>query len=288
MHGVFVGLATLDVVHRVTTPPGPNQKVTALGQSVATGGPATNAALTFAGLGGSATLVTALGRGGVAALIRRDLDALGVRVLDATPEMDDDPPVSAVAVTEATGQRAVVSQDAVTARPPVPPALAELVGAADVVLADGHYPTLTVAAGHAARAAGTRLVVDAGRWKPAMAELIPLATDLVCSADFRLPGQGGDPGQSLAGRVPAVVITAGAAPVRWWAGGINGALAVPAVAVRDTLGAGDAFHGGYAFHDRPLPERLVLAIGVATRRCEAADPRAWLAELRTWRHPENR
>lgn len=279
MRGVFVGLATLDVVHRVAARPGPNQKVTALSRSIAAGGPATGAALTFAGLGGDATLVTALGRGAVAGLVRRDLATLGVRVLDATPEADDDPPVSVVTVTDATGERSVVSLDAVTARPPVPSDLAGLVAEADVVLADGHYPSLAVAAARAAREVGTRLVVDGGRWKPAMAELVPLATDLVCSADFRVPEVDGDPGSQLAEVAETVVITGGAGPVRWWADGETGALAVPAVAVRDTLGAGDAFHGAYAFYDRPVPERVALAVGVATRRCEATDPRAWLAEL---------
>src|SRR5690625_5980424 len=60
--GVFAGLATLDVIHRVDASPGPDEKVTALSQFVAAGGPAANAAVTFAALGGHAVLLTALGR----------------------------------------------------------------------------------------------------------------------------------------------------------------------------------------------------------------------------------
>ena len=54
--GVFVGLATLDVIHRITAPPAVNEKITARQQFVAAGGPATNAAVTFAALGGRADL----------------------------------------------------------------------------------------------------------------------------------------------------------------------------------------------------------------------------------------
>ena len=59
--GVFVGLATLDVIHRIAKAPAVNQKITSTAQFVAAGGPAANAAVTFAALGGDAILVTALG-----------------------------------------------------------------------------------------------------------------------------------------------------------------------------------------------------------------------------------
>lgn len=45
-HGLFVGLSTLDVIHRIDKRPGRNEKVTALAQFVAAGGPAANAAVT--------------------------------------------------------------------------------------------------------------------------------------------------------------------------------------------------------------------------------------------------
>ena len=81
--GVFVGLATLDVIHRIAKPPAANQKITSNAQFVAAGGPAANAAVTFAALGGQAILVTALGVDPVAELIRADLAAYG-EMLDAS------------------------------------------------------------------------------------------------------------------------------------------------------------------------------------------------------------
>ena len=60
--GIFVGLSTIDVVYGVDEFPAANTKVAAHSQEVFVGGPATNAAVTFAQLGGEPALVTAVGR----------------------------------------------------------------------------------------------------------------------------------------------------------------------------------------------------------------------------------
>ncbi len=283
--GVFVGLATLDVIHRIAKPPAVNQKVTSTAQFVAAGGPAANAAVTFAALGGDATLVTALGTDPVADLIRADLAAHGVAVVDAAAGEHRAVPVSAVSVVESTGDRSVVSLDAVHSDTPPPDTLAELLAGADVVLIDGHHPVIARAAAAIAAGHGTTLVVDAGRWKPVMAELSPHATDMVCSNDFRIPDTDGSESTAaalVAGGVPTVVTTDGGDPVQWWSRGRSGAVPVPAVQAVDTLGAGDVFHGAYAyFATRPggLEHRIDRSARVAALRCSIVGPRAWLDEL---------
>ena len=153
----FVGLTTLDVVHRAAAPPGRDRKITASRQDVAAGGPAANAAVTAAALGARAVLVTALGTGPVATAARADLEAHGVEVLDVVAGPSSGPPadppaedaaafplaVSAVLVDEATGERSVVSADAalVAAPAPTPDALAAL-PRPDAVLLDGHHPAI--------------------------------------------------------------------------------------------------------------------------------------------------
>ncbi|MFI7588684.1 PfkB family carbohydrate kinase [Spongisporangium articulatum] len=274
--GVFVGLATLDVVHRVARRPAADEKVTALAQSVTAGGPAANAAVTYAALGGTATLVTALGRGPVARVVAEDLRAAGVEVLDVAPDDDRGPPVAAVTVLDGTGERSVASVDAIATGFEPPSGLGPLVAGADVVLVDGHHPTLARAACEAARPAGVDVVVDAGRWKPVFAQVFPLATDVVCSPAFRLD-DGSPAGPGLA---PTVVVTAGGDPVRWWQGERAGAVVVPAVAVRDTLGAGDVFHGAYAFHrELDLEQRIRRSIALAGERVQATGPQAWRDRL---------
>jgi len=296
--GVFVGLATLDVVHRVTHLPGANEKVTALRQDVAAGGPAANAAVVFAALGGHARLVTALGTDPVARLIRAELESRGVEVIDVTPTATTPPAVSAVAITDATGDRAVTSIDATAHDVAAPGDLAQHLAGAQVVLLDGHHPRLAVAAAGAARVApGQPLVVlDAGRWRPVMAHLLDLVDVAICSADFRVPGTT-DPETSavalLERGVGSVATTHGAAPVQWWqptSSGrtTTGTVAVPSVRVVDTLGAGDAFHGAFAWFvvQRPLDpdgadvrRALDSAARVAALRCTVAGPRDWLEAL---------
>lgn len=287
VRGTFVGLATLDVVQRVSRPPSVNEKVTALRQDIAAGGPAANAAVVFAALGGRARLVTALGRSSGADLVRSDLHRHGVEIVDLTPESTTGPSISSITVVDATGDRSVVSTDAGTVVVAAPDDAGALVGDADVVLIDGHHPLVAVAAARAARALRRRVVIDAGRWKPVMADLVPLADDVICSADFRWPGSS-DPSSSasairhLPGR-RVVAVTRGPRPVLWWEGETMGEVPVPAVAAVDTLGAGDAFHGAYAWWttrpDLTTAGRLARAAEVAALRCSRVGPRAWLAEV---------
>lgn len=288
--GVFVGLTTLDVVHVVDRAPAPNEKVTATAQFLAAGGPAANAAVTFAALGGEVTLVTAIGRGPVAEVIVADLEGHGVRIVDLTPDDRDRAAVSAVSVNPAEAQRSVVSIDATGANVAAP-AQADaqaLVGDADVVLIDGHHPALAVAVAGAARTVGVPVVVDAGRWKPVMDDLIDLDPHMLCSDDFRMPGTDTADGsaQELRRRVGVVVTTHGAGAVDYAERGRPaGQVEVPPVDAVDTLGAGDVFHGAYAFAvaaaDTGIRERIGFAARIAGRRVATMGPREWLATLGT-------
>ena len=293
--GVFVGLATLDVVHRVERTAGPDEKVTATRQDVAAGGPALGAALVFAALGGRAALVTGLGADAAGAAVRADLERCGVSLVDAGAGLPgaERPatPVSAVRVLAATGERSVTSVDAAAASVPAPAGLADLVAGADVVLLDGHHAGLASATARAVaglRAAGERapvVVLDAGRWRPVVDGLLDVVDAVIASAAFRTSGAH-DPAETAAGLrergVPMVATTDGAGPVRWSAPTGGGVVDVPAVDVRDTLGAGDALHGGAAWalaQGWPLEEALRLGVAVAGARVVCAGAGDWLALL---------
>lgn len=281
--GVFVGLTTLDVVHHVDARPAADQKATATAQFVAAGGPAANAAVTFAGLGGEAVLITAIGRSPIAAAIRADLESCSVRVVDAAEDRTDDAPVSAVAVTRGTGERSIVGIDTTALQVQRAPEMSELADAADIVLLDGHHPVLAEAA---ANAASAPVVVDAGRWKQAMGPLLPRAQVIIASADFRVPGSETSEAtaRALVDRgLPTVITTHGDAPVRWWHRGEHGTVRPPDIQAVDTLGAGDVFHGAYCFFacqaESDVPTRIERAAAVAALKCETPGPRAWLQRL---------
>ncbi|MEG3616058.1 PfkB family carbohydrate kinase [Isoptericola haloaureus] len=281
----FVGLTTLDVVHRAAGRPGRDEKVTASRQDVAAGGPAANAAVTAAALGARAVLVTALGSSPVAQAARADLEACGVEVHDVVAPGEDFPlAVSAVLVDDATGERSVVSADAALAEAPPPTFLRDL-PAPDVVLFDGHHPVIAGAAvGHLEnRDPRPQVLLDAGRWRPLFAELLPVADVAAVSARFTVPGHDDVVSGTHALGARGVVVTHGGGPVEWSTGGEAGTVAVPPVDARDTLGAGDAFHGALAVEladGATLPVACAAANEVASTRVAHVGPRAWLTEVR--------
>lgn len=281
--GLFVGLVTVDVVQRVDRLPGPDEKVVSTRADIAAGGPAAGAAVTFAALGGRARLLTALGGGPVAALAAEDLRSARVQVRDVAADDAGGPAVSAVTVLDATGERAVVSRNAEGVEAAAPADLAALVAESDVVLLDGHHPRLALAAARAAAGAGVPVVLDAGSWKPVLPDLLALTTAAVCSSAFRRPDGRGAGADLLAAGPALVAVTAGPDPVRWWTATGSGAVAVPAARARDTLGAGDAFHGAYAHAlaagAGPVPA-LERAAAVASLRVGSVGPRSWLADPR--------
>ncbi|WTW98464.1 PfkB family carbohydrate kinase [Streptomycetaceae bacterium NBC_01309] len=240
--GLFVGLCVLDIIQSVGRLPGPDEKTTALGQTVAAGGPATNAAAAFAALGGSAVLLTGVGRHPLAEGIRADLAgigadrlgvgsdpgpaedlaaglaAAGVRLLDADANRLLPPSVSSVLITASTGERAVVSTNAAASTLLPPPELADEVAAADVLLVDGHHMQLARAAVEAARDRGRPVVLDGGSWKAGTDALLPYVDIAVCSEAFRPPGVAADHGvlsYLLDHGVRMAAVSRGPRPILW-------------------------------------------------------------------------
>ena len=279
---LFVGLTTLDLVHIVDEAPAPNQKVTAARQDLAAGGPAANAAVTFAALGGEAVLLTALGRHPLAQFAGAELVSRRVAIIDATPSASDVPAVSLVRVVGRTGERSVSSVNAVGVEAPPPDDLDRLVARADVVLVDGHHAQLAYAAAVSARAAAVPVLLDGGSWKPGLERLLPLVDVAICSADFAAPGGLSTVDSLIAYGVTSVAVTHGSDPVGWATRGEAGTLAVPQVPARDTSGAGDAFHGAAAFGlagGSDWQSTLDFAARVAAVRVQYPGPREWLAAL---------
>lgn len=285
VRGVFVGLATLDVVQRIEAAPEQNRKITADWQSVSGGGPALNAAVTFAALGGSCKLLTVIGQGTIADAIRSDLQAHDVSLTDCAVE-GSVPAVSSILLDRRTGDRIIVSTDGTGQKTKVPENLDEELSGAAVVLLDGHHPSLALAAAAAANRLAIPVVVDAGRWKPVMADLLPLADTVICSSDFRTPGASTslDVFAWLSDHeVRSAAVTAGGEDIIWQQDGKHGALPVPRIKPADTLGAGDVFHGAFcwawAVHGQKFEEAMATAARIASIRCSSLGARTWIGEL---------
>ncbi|MFI1996147.1 PfkB family carbohydrate kinase [Actinoplanes sp. NPDC020271] len=279
---VFAGLCTLDILQLVPAYPADNEKVTALDQTVAAGGPATNAAATAAHLGSHAVLMTAVGRHPLATGIYADLATLGVDLIDLTADDDGPPSVSSIVVSAATGNRAVVSTNGASrslSAPDLTP-----VRRARAVQVDGHYPELALAVLREARRLGIPTLLDAGSWKPVTPALLPLLDVVVCSADFRPPGVTDVPAFLAAHGVRWIAISQGPAPILRWTGAGLVPQPVPPVTVVDTLGAGDVLHGAltsavsrrWPLTDATFAAALDEAAAVASRSCASFGTRAWM------------
>jgi sugar/nucleoside kinase (ribokinase family) len=270
---VLAGLCTLDLVQRVEEFPAPAEKVQSLSVSTAAGGPATNAAVAVAALGGAARLLTAVGAHPLASVIFSDLLSCGVSVVDLTPDSAAPPPISAVTVRDRDGERTVVAHNAAGVSLDLDGLPLDDVRDASAVLLDGHHPELALRVAETARAHGVPVIVDAGSWRPVFADLLPLVDVCACSAAFPE-----DP------EVPVVTRTHGGDPVTWRVGGESGEVPVAPVDARDTAGAGDVWHGALAYGigelgrvptAAELPGLIKRANAVAGVRIAHPNPRGW-------------
>ena len=279
--GIFVGLSTFDVVYRVNRFPTPNTKVAAQSQDVSVGGPATNAAIAFAHLGGKTTLVTAVGRHALGEVVRKDLHTNSVQLLDLNPGFDEAPAISSVTVN-ATGERNVVSANAIRIPAPAVRWIEGLLEHAQDCPGGRAFYAACQAWAAAAHARGICVVLDGGSWKDGTADLLANVDMAICSADFKPPGCGkGDKTiQYLKDRgVKHVAITHGGEPVRFESGSSQGTLRVPEVEAVDTMGAGDIFHGAfchYACTGHGFVESLAEAAQIASESCRYHGTREWM------------
>ena len=286
---VCCGLTTLDVTQVVDRLPAPNEKLTGRELRVAFGGPAANAAATAVALGVPSRLVSAVGSGPIAQVVRRLLADAGVELVDLLEGQEIDPPVSTVLVTASTGERAVVSVN--DSRPreyrPLPD---DVLSGAGTLLVDGRIVEAAIPLARAARAAGLRVMLDGGSYKPGTEELLEQCEVAIVSADFHLPGMARtDAGAEddllpIAKLGPSFVARSfGGGAIKVLDGGVAREVAVrPARQVLDTLGAGDVLHGAFAaaWERRPgdLLANLDLAARVATASVEHAGARGWVED----------
>ena len=279
---IFVGLSTIDVVYRVDEFPSPNSKVAAQSQDVFVGGPATNASIAFAHLGGKSTLVTAVGRNAMAGVIVDELCRYSVKLIDLNPEFDDAPVISSISVNT-DGERNVVSANAARVNA-LPAQIDEAVlQQASIVLVDGHYMQACLAWSSAAGARGIPVVLDGGSWKAGTDELLKNIDTAICSADFMPPGCSTRDGviDCLQGYgVTNIAITNGAEPIQFDSGKSSGTVPVPQVHLVDTMGAGDILHGAFCYFastGHGFIDALQEAAGVASESCRFHGTRAWMA-----------
>jgi sugar/nucleoside kinase (ribokinase family) len=286
-HVLFAGRTTVDALYWLDELPREDTKAFARAFRVAPGGPACNAAITHALLGGRATLLSAVGGGPWAELVRGELERHGIGLIDLASRTDYETPLTTVLASAAKSSRTIVN----------PPVVAcEMTSAPDewdpgwgetprVALADGFYLRETLPLLRTLPKQGTALVLDGGSWKPGTDELAPLFTAAICSERFALRDAVADAEATLtwfaAQGVPCVAVTRGPRPILGLDRGRRFEIAIERVEAIDTLGAGDVLHGAFCRFFAETGEfesSLRRAAAVATRACCGLGIAHWAEE----------
>lgn len=266
---VVLGSANIDLVVTAPSLPGPGESV--LGHDFATiaGGKGANQAIAAARAGARCTFIGAIGSDEFGGRLRGQLAASGVDV--SLLRVADTATGIALIVVDKAGENAVVVSPGANATiTALTEAERAAIGAADVLLCQLETPVEAVtAAARVARAAGTRVVLNAAPARELPDDLIE-AVDLlvvnqveaaamtselpagVDSSDYPADADSADVAalvEELLLDFPRVALTRGAAGC--WLGASErdeGVAHVPAPVVNavDTTGAGDAFSGAFA------------------------------------------
>jgi sugar/nucleoside kinase (ribokinase family) len=274
-NALFVGLITLDFIYQVLRYPHQNQKTVATDYLITTGGPATNAAFTFQSFDSNVntTLLGVLGDHPMTQFIRTELDQQKIHLIDLDPTRIEPPPVSSILLTEATGDRTVVSINATRSQISSNIIPENILAGIDIVLIDGHQMLVGTEIAKQAKQKGIPVVMDGGSWKAETEGLLPFVDYAICSANFYPPGcpthEAVFDYLSLFD-IPYIAITQGEKPILYRHNSQIETLEVPTVEAIDTLGAGDIFHGAFCYSilQKNWIEALTFSAEIATQACQ--------------------
>ncbi len=245
-----VGIAVLDDIYTLPMPITPGQKHRASGIVTTIGGTATNGAYAIAKLGGKPSLLARFGDDAVAAQLRAMLEGYGIDTSLSLPMAGARSSRSTI-VVEPNGDRSIFN-----VMDPAMPEDAdwvprEMPAGFDAVLGDVRWEKIALRLFESARRQGKPAVLDGDR-APQEPGLADAATHAIFSAQAIREMTGiSHIGEALAhyakGRSNFIAATDGEhGTFSHWEGRITHHAAFPVKAV-DTLGAGDTWHGAFAF-----------------------------------------
>ncbi|KEJ87844.1 PfkB family carbohydrate kinase [Sulfitobacter donghicola] len=242
--GTFLGLSTLDLITMTENFPNEDTKTLSLQSEIFAGGPALNAAITYAMLGGHARLVSMVGANSNRSIeIRRELDKHGIDLIDLA-DPDFEPPLAVIISAKEKSSRTVITSPISDPSGDMS-ALAERIKDTDVFLWDQHYPTsmMDILQTKDSRA---EVVIDAGSLRAQSAFALEVADHFLASQKFET--QANTEGFPAQNPNASWVITRGAEAITIKQGAQENTLHPPKVISVDTLGAGDVFHGAFCYY----------------------------------------
>lgn len=269
---VFIGLTGMDYVCYLDSFPEENGKCKSSDYSRYIGGPAANAAITYAALGGDATLITAYGNSAESRIISEELSSYGVKVINVSSGEDKLPGISTICIT-GEGKRTIISGQSVYESVDI--SGIELSGY-DLALFDCNQQDISIPL---LDKVSCPIVLDAGSYKPNVERFLEKASIVISSEQFR-DNEGRNIFEMPYDNISMRAITRGEKSILTR----EGEIPVNSVECVDSLAAGDIFHGAfcYALLDKnyEFENALKFASAVASESVKHKGPRAWIGSFK--------
>lgn len=267
--GVFIGLTGIDYVYYIDVMPEENSKCKTNEYATYVGGPAANAAITYAALGGDATLISAYGSSHESSLITSELTELGIKVINVA--LDNKlPGISTICITK-EGKRSIISgQNQYEQLNLSGLNLDEY----DFALFDCNQPDISLPL---LEQVSCDIILDAGSYKENTDKYLKKANIIISSEQFK-DNAGRNIFDMTFNNDVMLAMTRGEKSILTR----TGEIAIEPTDCVDSLAAGDIFHGAfcYAFYEKEynFEHALKYASEIASRSVRYKGPRMWMKQ----------
>lgn len=267
----FIGLTGIDYVYYLDAFPEENCKCKTNDYMKHVGGPAANAAITYAALGGDATLITAYGSSIESKTITEELEKHGVKVINTSAD-DKLPGISTICISK-DGKRTIISgqnqYDKIDLN-------AIEMDSYDFAMFDCNQQDVSLPL---LEKVNCEIVLDAGSYKVNAEKYLERASIVISSEQFR-DAEGRNVFELPYSNIQLRAMTRGEDTIL-----LSGEeIPVKQVTCADSLAAGDIFHGAfcYAYFEKELTfkEALSYAADIASESVQYKSPRGWIDKSR--------
>ncbi len=282
--GIFLGLNTIDIQFLIEQYPEANTKTKAVDKDIHLGGPATNAAITYAFLGGEPLLLTDIGKNLFSVYIGNELAHYDVQFEDLSPEYNGLPTFASVLTSLDNGDRTIFSYHPDGKRYNTNMLNSIQLEDYQSVLLDGFHADISIALAKKARGYEIPVILDGGSWKAHTEALLPYVDMIICSDDFYPPGIKNkmEIFSFLESKfsIKKTAVSRGHQSILFSEDHKNiQEIPVKPVSAKDTLGAGDIFHGAFCYffnEGMNFEDALLKASEVATFSCNYLGTKKWM------------
>ncbi len=285
---VGLGQCSLDEIAVVSDFPKEDSKSEAEELLTQGGGPVATALVTLARLGVPAHFMGIIGDDDAGKTIKKGLISEGISIKGLVTRKDATSQRACIIVNTDNGSRTVIWQRA-SATPMAPAEIrTPLIKKASILLLDGLMEDASQAAAELAKDSGVPVLLDAGSMRPGMLELAKTSDYIVTSESFaRAVASSPDKAlkelRTLNPQAKAITITLGKEGSITCAKDKRIFRDAYKINTIDTTGAGDVFHGGFAYaiiNGWPIEKTIEFASAMAALKCQQPGGRTGIPTLK--------